>query len=169
MVLYGLNPLIEIKCELSTTVVQVICRLKEYITAETKESLEAIIGHQSEIKIAPEMQLLKGASHSTDNDPKERKEENLIVWTEENAKGVTLNDLHLLMNFHKSLYLYYYWDAVASLEQSIVDKYYYQAQKMKDKMLDEQEYEYVVKTVTDVVKRTFTKGCLLYTSPSPRD
>lgn len=158
MVLYGLNPLIEIKCELSATVVQVIRRLKEYITAEAKESLQAVIGHQSEIKIAPEMQLLKATSRSTNNDPKECKEESLIVWTEGNAKGVTLNDLQLLMSFHESLYLYYYWDAAASLEQSIVDKCYYQAQKMKDKMLDEQEYEYVVKTVTDVVKRTFAKG-----------
>eukprot|EP01022_Parablepharisma_sp_SALTPOND_P026691 TRINITY_DN64648_c0_g1_i1.p1 TRINITY_DN64648_c0_g1~~TRINITY_DN64648_c0_g1_i1.p1 ORF type:complete len:422 (+),score=67.29 TRINITY_DN64648_c0_g1_i1:2239-3504(+) len=159
MVLHGLNPLVELKCKLSTTLVQIIERLRQYISKGG--SIDSIIGYKNEIKIAPEIELIKNnpkKRESTEDPPKDPSEDHrVIVWTENTAKGLVLDDVYNLLRVREPLFLYYYWDEVPPSENGTASHYYYHTQKSKDEILGRKEYEDFIEMVANVVQNVLTK------------
>ena len=158
MALHELNPLINMECKLSASVISLIESLKNYITKGINTRINSIIGYQNEIKLAPEMELVKEAFKSDNTELKLNNEDDrVIIWSETTAKGLILKDLYILMNFHEPLYLYYYWDAEASSENYDSDRHYYKAQRTEDNILDRKEYEDFIEIVANVVQNVLSK------------
>lgn len=159
MVLHGLNPLIDLECKLSTTLLQVMECLKKYISKEG--CIDSIIGYKNEIKITPELELIRDnpkTSEGSKSSSKNRSDDgHVLVWSQNSAKGLILKDLYILMNFREPLYLYYYWDEVSSSDRGASSQYYYQTDKSKEKILDRNEYEDFIEMVANVVQNVLVK------------
>jgi len=146
MIIHALNPLIEIKCPLSTTIGQVIQCIKQHILKETKGSIEMFIGQGNEIKVAPEMELIGGRSEYEDD----------IEWGSEST-GVTLTDVLIFMCYYEPLYLYYYWDKVKMIEQTFYEKHHKElqwAKKTLEKFSAEKGCEYIANKAIHLLERT---------------
>jgi len=158
MVLHGLNPLLQFKCKLTTSVPQIIERIKKYISKGG--NIENIIGHKNELKIAPEAELLQDENFkkSEQSNPIESEEDKkVIVWTENSSKGLILEDIYILLKNSEPIFLYYYWDEIPPLELGSQGYCYYHTQKTKDEILGRKEYEDFIEMVANVVQNVLTK------------
>lgn len=154
LALHGLNPLIDLKCKLSTSLLQVVEYLKKYISKG--KSIDSIIGYKNEIKLAPELDLVKPAPKRQE-ESKGGNEGRVVVWNQNTAKGILLKDIYILVNFKAPIYLYYYWDEIPSSEHGIFNNYYYTTEQAKDKVLDRSEYEDFIEMVANVVQNVLVK------------
>lgn len=154
LALHGLNPLIDLKCKLSTSLLQVVEYLKKYISKG--KSIDSIIGYKNEIKLAPELDLIK-PTPKRQEESKGGNEGRVVVWSQNTAKGILLKDIYILVNFKDPIYLYYYWDEMPSSEQGIFNNYYYITEQAKDKILDKNEYEDFIEMVANVVQNVLVK------------
>ena len=152
MMVHRLNPLLDLGCKLTMGLENIIKTLTEYISKG--RDIESVIGYKNEIKIAPEMKLLdediKTSKHFKES-------HQVLVWSQETSKGLILNDIYVLLNFHEPLYLYYYWDEIEAPNKNMAEEYYYRKEKSKDELLGMDEYEDFIKMVSKVVENVLDK------------
>jgi len=131
--------------------------LKKYISRE--RSIESIIGYKNEIKLAPELDLLKEGSKPIEESKSDSciSEGPVIVWTQATAKGILLKDIYVLMNYKEPLYLYYYWDEIPSPEYGVIHDRYFNSERTKDRMLSTIQLDDFAEMVANIVQNIVGK------------
>lgn len=131
--------------------------LKKYISK--KGSIDSIIGYKNELKLAPELDLIRESPRTAEESKSEpcRGDGQVLLWTQSAAKGLILKDVYVLASFKQPLYLYYYWDEIPSSHHGPFNDYYYATERANDKLLDKNEYEDFIEMVANVVQNVLVK------------
>jgi hypothetical protein len=131
--------------------------LKEYISRE--RSIESIIGYKNEIKLTPELELLKEGSKPVEESKSDScaSDGPVVVWTQATAKGILLKDIYVLANCKEPLYLYYYWDEVPSPDYGAIHDRYFTSERIKDRMLSTVQLDDFAEMVANIVQNIVGK------------
>jgi len=134
-----------------TSIDQIIGILNKYISKGGR--IEAVIGHRKEIRIAPEMEVIKEAykkAPNTQTSDADEEDDHAVVWSPESSKCVLIKDVFIALNSINPLYLYYYWDASELKGDDNSSSYYPVKAKKQD--LQPHEYNDFIQLLTGLIQ-----------------
>lgn len=155
--LHQLNPRIEIKCDMLTSMEQIIARLSQYLSGNG--SLENVIGYRNVLKIAPEVELLKEILPQNAKTNDGETEDHVIVWAQGSCQKVIMKDVYLALNSPGTVFLYYYWDTIDSKGDDMENNtgsYYVQRGSQKD--LQSKEFNDFVQLMTQLIQNVVQRN-----------